>query len=159
VAAPLAPKPLPIPISVIDALTQESERLGDILVIWEDAWRSAKESHFSGTTRVADALTAIADIGRSYFAAIRQGQSLGPIDRAFRQKVPFKYAPCESNMTMAMYGQERLFHDGNLRREIQRHLTLGGRGNCLQVYFDFDESIQKVIIAYCGQHLSDFRQT
>jgi hypothetical protein len=90
---------------------------------------------------------------------VREGASLGPLDQAFRQKVPFKYAPCESEMTMAMYGHERLFHDGEHRREIQRHLTLGGGGNCLQVYFDFDESNGKVIIAYCGPHLSHYRQS
>jgi hypothetical protein len=43
-------------------------------------------------------------------------------------------------MTMAMYRRERLFHHGGQQREIQRHLTLGGGGNCLQVYFDFDKA-------------------
>jgi hypothetical protein len=158
----IAPSVMPIPsvpISVAEALGLASERHGDVLEVWEDAWKSAMASHFPGATRVAEALKAIAEIGRSYFSALREGHSLGPLDQAFRQRIPFKYAPCESEMTMAMYGQQRLFHDGAQRREIQRHLTLGGRGNCLQVYFDFDEANGKVIIAYCGQHLSHYRQT
>ena len=157
--APSVAATLSIPISVNEALRLASERHEDVLEIWADAWRSAKASYFPGPTRVAEALKAIAEVGRSYFAALREGQSLGPLDQAFRQKVPFKYAPCESEMTMAMHGHERLFHHGGRRREIQRHLTLGGGGNCLQVYFDFDEANRKVIIAYCGQHLSHYRQS
>ncbi len=148
-----------IPTSVAEALRLASEWHGDVLEIWADAWRSAKASHFPGPTRVTEVLKAIAEVGRSYFAALREGQSMGPLDQAFRQKVPFKYASRESEMTMAMYGRERLFHDGDRRREIERHLTLGGGGNCLQVYFDFDEANRKVIIAYCGQHLSHYRQS
>ena len=59
---------------------------------------------------------------------------------------------------MVMYGKERTFQGPNQRREVQRHLTLGSGGNCMQVYFDFDEARRKVIIAYCGQHLSHYRQ-
>src|SRR5262249_21124877 len=101
-----------MPSSVSDALRLASELHGDILEIWEDAWRSARSSHFAGPTRVAEALKAIAEVGRSYFAALREGRSVGPLDQVFRQKVPFKYAPCEGQMTMAMYGRERLFHNG-----------------------------------------------
>jgi hypothetical protein len=147
-----------LPTSVIEALKLASERHGDILEIWDDAWKSAEASHFAGPTRVMEALTAIAEVGRNYFAALREGRSLGPLDQAFQQKIPFKYAPCEGQMTMAMYGRERLFHHGGQHREIQRHLTLGGGGICLQVCFDFDEANHKVVVAHCGQHLSYYRQ-
>ena len=148
-----------LPRSVHEALRLASERHGDILEIWDDAWRSAEASHFAGPTRVVDALRAIAEIGRDYFAALREGRSMGPLDQAFHQRVPFKYAPTESQITMAMYGRERLFHHCGRSREIQRHLTLGGGGNCLQLYFDFDDMNFKVVIAYCGPHLSHYRQS
>jgi hypothetical protein len=148
-----------LPRSVHDALMFASERHRDILEIWDDAWRSAKTSHFAGPTRVMEALIAIAETGRNYFAALREGRSMGPLDQAFHQMVPFKYAPCESQMTMAIHGRERLFHHGGKSREIQRHLTLGGGGNCLQIYFEFEEANLKVVIAYCGSHLSHYRQS
>ena len=87
---------------------------------------------------------AIAEVGCSFFASLQEGQSLGPLEQAFQAKIPFKYAPRESEMTMAMYGHERVFQGPDQRREIQRHLTLGGGGNCLQVYFEFDEARKKV---------------
>jgi hypothetical protein len=62
-------------------------------------------------------------------------------------------------MTMAMYGHERVFQCHGKKREIQRHVTLGGGNNCIQIYFDFEETNRKVIIAYCGRHLSHFRQS
>ena len=150
---------LATPKSVLESLQLASQRHADILEIWDDAWSSAKKSHYPGPTRVMEALVAIAEIGRMYFEAMQAGQSIGPLDQAFREKVPFKYASGESQITMAMYGHERKFQGPAQRREIQRHLTLGGGGNCLQLYFDFDEVRRKVIIAYCGQHLSHYRQS
>ena len=152
--SPSAVKSSQPPKTVLEALRFASERYADVLEVWDDAWSSAKKSLFPGPTRVMQALQAIAEVGRAYFAALPEGQSMGPLEQAFRAKIPFKYAPCESQMTMAMHGQERVFQG----REIQRHLTLGGGGNCVQIYFEFDESRQRVIIAYCGQHLCHYRQ-
>jgi hypothetical protein len=63
---------------------------------------------------------AIADVGRRYFAALQDGKSLGPLEQVFQGKIPFKYAHCESEMTMAMHGQERIFQGCGKRREMQR---------------------------------------
>ncbi len=99
-------------------------------------------------------------MGRAYFAAQNGGPPLGPIDLAFRSRVPFKYTAFESETTLSIYGAERCFrHDGQ-SRQIQRHLTLGGgqTNNCLQIYFDFDEPSRRVIIGHCGRHLPFQRQ-
>ena len=149
----------PPPATVLEGLRIASERYADVLEVWGDAWSSAKKSVFPGPTRVMYALQAIAEVARTYFTALQGGQTLGPLEQAFRTKIPFKYAPCESQMTMAMYGHERVFQGDGQRREIQRHLTLGGGGSCVQVYFDFDEARKKVIIAHCGQHLPHYRQS
>src|SRR5690349_20210971 len=84
-----APEPAPILKSISDALGLAADRHGDILDIWEDARRSAEESHISSPTRVLDALRAIAEVGRAYFRTTGNGQSLGPLDQAFHQRVPF----------------------------------------------------------------------
>jgi hypothetical protein len=149
----------PVPDSAFDALQLASDRYGEMLDIWDYAWTSARESNFSGPSRVLEALQAIAEVGRRYFAALQEGQSLGPLEKLFRDRIPFKYASGESEMTMAMYGHERIFHCRGRKREIQRHLTLGGGRNCIQIYFDFDETSGKVVIAYCGRHLPHYRQS
>jgi hypothetical protein len=43
---------------------------------------------------------------------------------------------------------------------MQRPLTLGGgdTNNCLQIYFDFDDASQHVLIGYCERHLPYYRQ-
>lgn len=153
-----APKS-PLPASAFDALRHANERCGDMLDIWDDAWSSAEQSNFAGPSRILEALQAIAEVGRQYFAALHSGQSIGPLEQLFRDRVPFKYAPGEGEMTMAMYGNERVFQCRGRKREIQRHLTLGGGRNCIQIYFDFDETSQKAIIAYCGRHLRQYRQS
>lgn len=158
-SAPSPPTKSPLPASTFDALRCASDRHGEILDIWDNAWNSAKESNFAGPCRVLEALQAIADVGRRYFAALQEGQSLGPLEQLFRDRIPFKYASVESEMTMAMYGQERVFQCRGRKREIQRHLTLGGGRNCIQIYFDFDVTSRKVIIAYCGRHLPHYRQS
>lgn len=156
---PASPKEHRLPTSIVEALQLACDRHPEALEVSEDAWRSAKASHFSAPTCVLEALHAIAEVGLAYFMAAEGGPGVGPLDQAFQAKVPFKYAPTESQTTMAMYGHERVFQCNGTRREIQRHLTLGGGGNCLQIYFDFDETQRKTIIAYCGQHLSHYRQS
>jgi hypothetical protein len=126
---PTAPAPTtksPLPASAFDALRHASDRYGEILDIWDNAWNSAKGSNFAGPTRILEALQAIAEIGRRYFTALQDEQSLGPLEQLFRDRIPFKYACGESEMTMAMYGHERVFQCRGRKREIQRHLTLGG---------------------------------
>ena len=126
---PTAPAPTtksPLPASAFDALRHASDRYGEILDIWDNAWNSAKGSNFAGPTRILEALQAIAEIGRRYFTALQEEQSLGPLEQLFRDRIPFKYACGESEMTMAMYGHERVFQCRGRKREIQRHLTLGG---------------------------------
>ncbi len=99
-------------------------------------------------------------MGRAYFQAKDGGPPLGPVERAFACRVPFKYTGFESHTTLSMYGDERVFHHGEQSRQMQRHLTLGGgdTNNCLQIYFDFDDASQRVLIGYCGRHLPYHRQ-
>lgn len=60
-----------------------------------------------------------------------------------------------------MYGAERTFVHRGRKLVMQRHLTLGGgdRQNCLQIYFDVDESRQRFVIGYCGMHLRYYGMT
>jgi hypothetical protein len=147
-------------VSVADALRAAGEDFADVLIVWDDAQRSALESPFRTPSKVYRALQAIAEVGRAYFQARDGGPPLGPVERAFACRVPFKYAGFESQTTLRLYGAERVFHHDGATRQMQRHLTLGGgdTNNCLQIYFDFDDDARRVLIGYCGRHLPYHRQ-
>jgi hypothetical protein len=159
-AAPSAAPADGAPVTVVEALRCAATELADVLTIWDDAVRSAEESRFASPDQVLRALHAIAEVGRGYFAAQTGGPPLGPVDQAFRARIPFKYTGFESQTTMGMYGADRVFHHGPMSRQMQRHLTLGGgqTNNCLQIYFDFDDEARRVVIGYCGRHLRFYRQ-
>jgi hypothetical protein len=143
-----------------DALRAAAEDFADVLLVWDDAYRSAEASLFRTPPKVYRALQAIAEVGRAYFQARDGGAPLGPVERAFACRVPFKYTGFESQTTLHLHGDERVFHHHNDSRQMQRHLTLGGgdTNNCLQIYFDFDDVAQRVLIGYCGRHLPFYRQ-
>jgi hypothetical protein len=145
---------------VADALHAAAEDFADVLEIWDDANRSASASLYRTPAKVYRALQAIAEVGRAYFQARDGGPPLGPVERAFACRVPFKYTGFESQTTLHLYGNERVFHRADESRLMQRHLTLGGgeTNNCLQIYFDFDDAARRVAIGYCGRHLPYHRQ-
>jgi hypothetical protein len=146
--------------SVAAALAAAGQEFADVLVVWEDATQSAERSLYSSPAKVFRALRAVAEVGRDYFRARAGGPPLGPLERAFAARVPFKYAGFESRTTLGLYGAERVFHHGEQSRQMQRHLTLGGGAttNCLQIYFEFDDDARRVLIGYCGRHLPFCRQ-
>jgi hypothetical protein len=146
--------------SVADALRAAAVEFADVLTVWEDALQAAERSLYKVPEKVFRALQAIAEVGREFFRAQRGREPLGPVDRAFSQRIPFKYAAFESQTTMSLYGSHRIFRHLEQSRQMQRHLTLGGgeTSNCLQIYFDFDESSHRVLIGYCGRHLPYYGQ-
>ena len=158
--APVAVPSERIFASVSDALQAAADDFADVLAVWEDAVHSAELSPFRTPGKVYRALEAIAEVGRAYFQAKDGGPTLGPVEQAFACRVPFKYTGFESHSTLNLYGAERVFHDREHSRQMQRHLTLGGgeTNNCLQIYFDFDDAERRVPIGYCGRHLPFHRQ-
>lgn len=146
--------------TVADALQAADDDFTDVLVVWEDARHSAALSPFRSPVKVYRALEAIAEVGRAYFQAKEGGPPLGPVERAFACRVPFKYTGFESQTTLRLYGAERVFHHDGQSRQMQRHLTLGGgdTNNCVQIYFDFNDDSRHVLIGYCGRHLPYHRQ-
>jgi hypothetical protein len=143
-----------------EAVQVAATEFSDVLEVWEDAVRSAEASPYAVAAKVFQALKAIAEVGRAYFAARESGAPLGCIEGAFAARVPFKYTAFESRTTINRYGQQRVFHHVGRTLQMQRHLTLGGgtTNNCLQIYFEFDDDNRRVLVGYCGRHLPYHRQ-
>lgn len=159
-APPEVAPPIPVETrsfeNVAEAVDTAAMEFADILTVWDDAVRSAERSLFTSPLQVYRAIAAIVEVGRAYFSARSGGPSPGPLEQAFQRRVPFKYTGFESQSTMSLYGAERVFRNGGLSRQMQRHLTLGRGGqtnNCLQIYFEFEEGTERVLIGYCGRHL------
>lgn len=142
------------PQSVLEAL-QIAETEYPILSFWPSARDSASESHFARPDHVLRALSALAEVGQLYFEQRRTRRPLGSIESLFVERGNFKYAPSDSQTTITKYGKDRTFTRDGGKKLFERHLTLGGgdRQNCLQIYFDFDDSERVVQVGYCGVHL------
>jgi hypothetical protein len=143
--------------SVLAALRRADDDFEEIQV-WNSALDSAENSAFARPDEVYNALQAINDLSGRYFEG--SDRSIGRPIGEFFQSRNLKYAPQESEATMNLYGEERQFHHNGTRREMERHLTLGGgsRQDCIQIYFDPDEGTDCFAIGYCGPHLRYYSQ-
>jgi hypothetical protein len=146
--------------TVAEALAAAGDEFADVLSVWDSAAEAAGQSDGNQPDQVFRALQAIAEVGRLYFQARQAGRSMGPLDRALRSRVPFKYSGTESPTTLSMFGGARVFRHRGQSRRILKHLTLnrGDRRHCVQIYFEFDDDSRRVLVGYCGRHLPISRQ-
>jgi hypothetical protein len=93
-----------------EALQTAAAEFSDVFEVWEDAVRSSAASPYAVADKVFQALKAIAEVGRAYFAAKEGGPPLGRIEQAFTVRVPFKDTAFESATTLSHPGQQRIFH-------------------------------------------------
>jgi hypothetical protein len=153
----------PEPETVIAALEQIEAEFGNDLVILDSAKESARASDFARPVEVYQALMAIRDVGNLYFDTVRMGGSMGGWAEQLSKRGFNQYSQTESDTVKndyKKYGRYRNFMVNGSKRPIYQHLDLGGgdRKNCLQIYFEADRKLNKVIIAYCGEHLPFPRQ-
>jgi hypothetical protein len=140
------------------ALDQARKDFGQDLVILDSATDSVSESEFTRPDEVYQALMAIRDVGTLYFDSIRNRTSMGTWAEQLGTRGFTQYSQTESDTVKndyRKYGRYREFVLNGSKRKIYQHLDLGGgdRKNCLQIYFEADRDLGRVIIAYCGEHL------
>ena len=102
--APLSPASGRELATVADALQAAAEQFQDVLVVWDDAVKSAEESAFANPGKVFQALAAVAEVGRAFFRSRNGGPKMGPIDQMFTSLVSFKYTSFESQTTRNLFG-------------------------------------------------------
>lgn len=140
-------------LSVSEAI-ERAQNDFPVLRMWSSAIASASESWFARPQQVWQAFEAVAEISQLVFDQRKSKVPLSRLDKLFEER-GFRYAASESQTTLTKYGKERTFTEGGRKYRFERHLTLGGgdRQNCLQIYFEFDDEMQRVDIGYCGVHL------
>jgi len=145
--------------SVASALQQASEDFEERITVWDSAEKAAEESEFGRPQEVYDAIQVIAELANQYFSG--DDFSVGEPWEEFFERRNYDYAPSEHDNTMNMHGEHRIFKNDGERREMQRHITLGGgsRKHCIQIYFLPDKSRETFCVGYCGDHLPYYGQS
>ena len=139
--------------TVLDVLLK-AEQEDSILKIFDSARDSAREASYRNYRQIYSAFKAMAKIGEEYFKHQKQSTSMGNrLEEKFKERGFSKYRPTEHKKTRNQYGYERKFYHRGQYVPMFRHLTFNNNG-CLQIYFEFDREEEKVIIGYCGKHLS-----
>jgi hypothetical protein len=140
------------------ALDQAEHEFCDDLLFLDTAADSAGLSEFARPEEVYQALMAIRDVGQLYFDSVSNGTSMGGWGEQLSKRGFTQYSQTESDTVKNDYrkfGRYREFPMNGSKKRIYQHLDLGGgdRKNCLQIYFEADRELGKIIIAYCGDHL------
>ena len=153
----------PEPDTVVAAIEQIEAEFGNDLLILDSAKEAARESEFARPVEAYRALMAIRDVGNLYFDSVRMGESMGGWAEQLSKRGFTQYSQTESDTVKNDYkkfGRYRDFMVNGSKRRIYQHVDLGGgdRNNCLQIYFEADRKLNKVVIAYCGEHLPFPRQ-
>ena len=146
--------------SVLAAITEARNHFEKCsLYIWDSAIESAEKSKFAHPKEIFDALKVITNVGDKYFETLKTGESMGSWEQFFEAR-GFKYAPTDSEMTINLYGKDRIFSHKGESKQMLKHLTLGGgdRTNCVQIYFEPNDTKQKIEVGYCGMHLRYYSQ-
>ncbi|PWT98975.1 MAG: hypothetical protein C5B51_28105 [Terriglobia bacterium] len=144
--------------TVSTALSAAERDFATDFLILETARRSAEESEFARPEEVYRALMAIRDVGRLYFESLESDTSIGSWAEQLKRRNFTQYSASESATVKndyRKYARYREFAINGEKRRIYQHLDLGGgdRKNCLQIYFDADRDLKRIIVAHCGVHL------
>lgn len=122
------------------------------IIVHENAVKYAKRCASKKRLEVFNLMLSIRELS---FLKYKNGErSIGGNLKDWFAPRGYEYAIKDSKSTRAQYGQERIiFHNGKNVR-LEHHITLfANSGDCVQVYFDFDETNRNILIGYCGGHL------
>lgn len=133
--------------TVLEALKLAERCFAERLVVLPSARASAEDSPFRAPGRIFESLALVAFFGRYD----------GDCEAAF-QKVAgsgARWRPRDSPETVARFGAQRTWADGDGKRELfRRHITLGhgvDPQRCAQIYYDVG-SDGRVEVAWVGEH-------
>lgn len=122
------------------------------IIVHENAVSYAKQCASKKRLEVFNLMLSIRELS---FLKYKNGdRSIGKNLKDWFAPRGYEYAIKDSKSTRAKYGQERIISHNGKKIRLEHHITLfPNSGDCVQVYFDFDETNRNILIGYCGGHL------
>ena len=137
------------PRSVRAAVDAAHLAFPETLVFTKSALDSADASSYPHTQRVESAFGALDTVCKNRRAA--NGGGIGPLEEAFGA-LGCEYSAHQSEDTLNRWGEEYVmtYKGGSL--SIQQNLKLGNDRDCLRIYFGWDATELRFVVAHCGAH-------
>lgn len=142
-----------LPNSIEEAVRFAMEELSKDLLFGEDISRGlhSVQPEACPPAKVFDHLSKLAELTR-----LRREGTIG-VDAISWLKNNNVDASGESDTVLRSprHMRNRTWHDGNQRREFEFHTKLNDNvpsDRCVRIYYDYDDSIGKTIIAWVGRH-------
>ena len=121
----------------------------ETLVFTKSALDSADASSYPHTQRVESAFGALDTVCKNRRAA--NGGGIGPLEDAFAE-LGCEYSAHQSEDTLNRWGGDyEVTYEGR-SFSIQENLKLGKDRGCLRIYFGWDNTEQRFVVAHCGEH-------
>ena len=121
----------------------------ETLVFTKSALDSADASSYPHTQRVESAFGALDTVCKNRRAA--NGGGIGPLKEAFAA-LGYEYSAHQSEDTLNRWGGDyEVTYEGR-SFSIQENLKLGKDRGCLRIYFGWDNTEQRFVVAHCGEH-------
>ena len=121
----------------------------ETLVFTKSALDSADASSYPHTQKVESAFGALDTVCKNRRAA--NGGGIGPLEDAFAA-LACEYSAHQSEDTLNRWGRDyEVTYEGR-SFSIQENLKLGNDRGCLRIYFGWDNTEQRFVVAHCGEH-------
>lgn len=152
-AAPQLAAPREAVKSVVEAVERATADFGQTLIFLPDALESARKSPYQWPDKVYGLFQALDEL-------TMQWQHTGSIGSGWHHALKpkgYDYSEFISPTAKGKYGNEYTFNYENQPVLCQHHVTLGARSadTCISIHWHRDEARKRLVIAWCGKHLSN----
>lgn len=144
--------------TVADAVRTARNDFSDQLHFLESAQKSASNSPYGNPERVYQCLEALAQVGMEW------QQNDGQLGRGWKAALTelgfgADYKAEISQTAKGKWGDEYRFKYRGEKRLFEEHITLGAKqaDKCMSIHWYRDDKIRKLVIGWCGRHLTNTR--
>jgi len=146
------------PRNILESVNIAANNSCKNVIFLNSAFDSAAESPYKQPIKVLYALEAIKDLSVQISGTVENTKSVQSWQDFFAER-GLIYKPQESDTTKGKWGSEYEVVFEGKKVSIEKHIALGkgGPDTCLRIYFHFQETTQRFIIAHVGRHKTNTR--
>ncbi len=137
--------------TVLDAV-EYSQKFHRNLWIWPDALKTAGKDTSKRGEEVYQCLARLNELVDDRQKSVE----VGPLGDYFKSKnLPYKYTDHEKDETVKKHKSHYTFNYQGRELEARRHFRIGKGSvdNCVQVFWEFDDQVPRIIVFHAGRHL------